>query len=64
MIYYLPLIIVWLSINANFTMMRPDDSLFHNHVVDNFISTNVIFEGNSIVVTGVTVTDVYSDRGT
>lgn len=48
--------------NANFTMIRPDGSLLHNHLVNNFVSDGVIFSGNDIVVTG--VADIYSDSGT
>lgn len=40
------------SFNANFTMIRPDGSLSHNHIIDNFTSDNVIFAGNDIIVTG------------
>jgi len=50
------------TFNANFTMIRPDGSLSHNHIINNFTSTNVIFAGNDIVVTG--VSDIYSDNGT
>jgi hypothetical protein len=47
---------------ANFTMIRPDGSLNHNHIISNLTSENVIFAGNDIVVTG--VTDIYTDNGT
>ncbi|MDN5868910.1 MAG: hypothetical protein L0H55_16105 [Candidatus Nitrosocosmicus sp.] len=48
--------------NADFTMIRPDGSLSHDHIINNFSSTNVIFAGNDIVVTG--VSDIYTDNGT
>ena len=48
--------------NANFTMIRPDGSLDHNHMLNNFTSTNVIFAGNDIVITG--ISDIYSNNGT
>ncbi|MGD9673666.1 MAG: hypothetical protein AB7U98_09335 [Candidatus Nitrosocosmicus sp.] len=48
--------------NANFTMIRPDGSLDHNHVINNFKSTIVIFAGNDIVITG--ISDINSNNGT
>lgn len=50
------------TFNANFTMIRPDGSLNHNHIISNLTSDNVIFAGNDIVVTG--VSDIYTDNGT
>lgn len=50
------------TFDANFTMIRPDGSLNHNHIISNLASDNVIFAGNDIVVTG--VTDIYTDNGT
>jgi len=50
------------TFDANFTMIRPDGSLSHNHVINNFTSTNVIFAGNDIVVTG--ISDINSNNGT
>ena len=47
---------------ANFTMIRPDGSLSHNHVINNFTSTNVIFAGNDIVITG--ISHINSNNGT
>ena len=41
------------TFNANFSMIRPDGSLGHNHIINNFASDNVIFAGNDIVVTGI-----------
>jgi hypothetical protein len=50
------------TFDADFTMIRPDGSLSHNHIINNFTSTNVIFAGNDIVVTG--VSNIYTDNGT
>ncbi|MDN5868966.1 MAG: hypothetical protein L0H55_16395 [Candidatus Nitrosocosmicus sp.] len=50
------------NFSANFTMIRPDGSLNHNHIINNLTSDNVIFAGNDIVVTG--VSDIYADNGT
>ena len=47
--------------NANFTMIKPDGSLSHNHIIDNFKSENVIFAGNDIVIIG--ISDIHSDSG-
>ncbi|HSA74916.1 MAG TPA: hypothetical protein VLE21_01880 [Candidatus Nitrosocosmicus sp.] len=47
---------------ANFTMIRPDGSLSHNHVINNFTSTDVIFAGNDIVITG--ISHINSNKGT
>lgn len=47
--------------DANFTMIRPDGSLSHSHIVDNFKSNNVIFAGNDIVITG--ISDIISNNG-
>ncbi|HXS60998.1 MAG TPA: hypothetical protein VN703_09345 [Candidatus Sulfopaludibacter sp.] len=47
--------------NANFTMIKPDGSLSHNHIINNFSSNNVIFAGNDIIVTG--VADIHSNIG-
>lgn len=44
---------------ANFTMIKPDGSLSHNHNIDNFISSKVILTDNDIVVMG--IADIYSD---
>ena len=46
---------------ANFTMIKPDGSLSHNHIINNFKSDNVIFAGNDIVITG--TSDIHSDNG-
>ena len=45
---------------ANFTMIKPDGSLSHEHVIDNFMSNNVIFAGNDIVITG--IADIHSSN--
>ena len=50
------------TFNANFTMIKPDGSLSHNHLINNFTSNNVIFAGNDIVVTG--LSSIHSDNGT
>ena len=39
---------------ANFTMVKPDGSLSHGHIIKNFTSENVILTENDIVVTGIT----------
>ena len=44
---------------ANFTMIKPDGSLSHNHNIGNFISDKVILTGKDIVVIG--IADIYSD---
>ncbi len=47
--------------NANFTMIKPDGSLSHNHNINNFTSNNVIFAGNDIIITG--IADIHSNIG-
>jgi len=44
---------------ANFTMIKPDGSLSHNHNIANFISDKVILTDKDIVVMG--IADIYSD---
>jgi hypothetical protein len=44
---------------ANFTMIKPDGSLSHNHNIENFISDKVIVTDKDIVVMG--IADIYSD---
>jgi hypothetical protein len=44
---------------ANFTMIKPDGSLSHNHNIQNFVPDNVILTGKDIVVMG--IADIYSD---
>jgi len=43
--------------SSNFTMIRPDGSLSHGHVITNFTSDNVILAENDIIVTG--IADIY-----
>jgi len=45
--------------SANFTMIKPDGSLSHSHLINNFSSNNVIFAGNDIIVTG--IADIHSN---
>ena len=47
--------------SANFTMIKPDGSLSHNHDINNFTSNNVIFAGNDIIITG--IADIHSNIG-
>ena len=44
---------------ANFTMIKPDGSLSHNHNIQNYISDKVILTDKDIVVMG--IADIYSD---
>ncbi|MGZ5548148.1 MAG: hypothetical protein ACXWFZ_09375 [Nitrososphaeraceae archaeon] len=44
---------------ANFTMIKPDGTLSHNHNINNFVSKNVIITDKDIVVMG--IADIYSD---
>jgi hypothetical protein len=44
---------------ANFTMIKPDGSLSHNHHIQNFISDKVILTDKDIVVMG--IADIFSD---
>ena len=44
---------------ANFTMIKPDGSLSHNHDIKNFISEKVIVTDKDIVVMG--TADIYSE---
>lgn len=46
---------------ANFTMIKPDGSLSHNHVINNFSSNNVVLSDNDIVVTG--IADIRATNG-
>jgi hypothetical protein len=50
------------NFTANFTMIKPDGRLSHDHVINNYTSTNVIFAGNDIVITG--NSDINSNNGT
>lgn len=40
------------NFEANFTMIKPNGDLSHNHTIDNFISNNIIFANKDIVITG------------
>ena len=44
---------------ANFTMIKPDGSLSHNHNIQNFVPDNIILTDKDIVVMG--LADIYSD---
>lgn len=44
---------------ANFTMIKPDGSLSHNHNIQNFLPDNIILTDKDIVVMG--IADIYSD---
>ena len=46
---------------SNFTMIKPDGSLSHNHIINKFKSDNVMFAGKDIVITG--TSDIHSDNG-
>jgi hypothetical protein len=46
--------------SANFTMIKPDGSLSHEHMIKNFTSDNVILSENDIIVTG--ITDIYTNN--
>ena len=44
---------------ANFTMIKPDGSLSHNHNIQNFVPDNILLTDKDIVVMG--IADIYSD---
>ena len=44
---------------ANFTMIKPDGTLSHNHNINNFVSKNVIMTDKDMVVMG--IADIYFD---
>ena len=46
------------NFTANFTMVKPDGSLSHEHLIKNFASNNVIIAGGDLIVTG--IADIYS----
>lgn len=46
--------------NANFTMIKPDGSLSHQHIINNFKSVDVIFAGKDIIITG--LGDIHSSN--
>jgi hypothetical protein len=45
---------------ANFTMIKPDGSLSHNHNIQNFVPDDIILTDKDIVVMG--IADIYSDN--
>ena len=47
---------------ANFTMIKPDGSLSHNHNIGNFISDKVILTGKDIVVMGMADISSYDNN--
>ena len=49
------------TFDANFTMIKPDGSHSHNHIINTFVSNSVIVAGNDIVITG--ISDIHSDSG-
>ncbi|MDQ6724289.1 MAG: hypothetical protein M3Z01_08510 [Thermoproteota archaeon] len=48
------------NFTANFTMIKPDGSLSHNHVIKNFSSNQVILTDRDIIITG--VSDILPDN--
>ena len=48
------------NFKANFTMVKPDGSLSHNHNIESFVSKDVIITDKDIVVMG--IADIYSDN--
>jgi len=47
--------------NANFTMIKPDGSFSHSHIINNFSSNYVFITKNDIVVIG--IADIHSNIG-
>ncbi|HEY6535632.1 MAG TPA: hypothetical protein VIY08_07530, partial [Candidatus Nitrosocosmicus sp.] len=47
--------------NASFTMMKPDKSFSHTHLINNFVSNNIIFKDKSIFIKG--IADIHSTIG-
>lgn len=47
--------------NANFTMIKPDGSFSHTHIINNFSSNSVIFSNKDVIVTG--IADIHSNIG-
>lgn len=47
------------NFTANFTMVKPDGSLSHEHLIKNFASNNVVIAGDDLIVTG--IADIYSN---
>ena len=44
---------------ANFTMVKPDGSLSHEHSIKNFASNNVMMAGGDLIVPG--IGDIYTN---
>jgi Tfp pilus assembly major pilin PilA len=44
---------------ANFTMVKPDGSLSHEHSIKNFASNNVIIAGGEVIIPG--IGDIYTN---
>jgi len=44
---------------ANFTMVKPDGSLSHEHSIKNFASSNVIIAGGDVIIPG--IGDIYTN---
>jgi hypothetical protein len=47
------------NFTANFTMVKPDGSLSHEHLIKNYATNNVIITGGDLIVTG--IADIYSN---
>src|SRR6187200_2969340 len=47
------------NFTANFTMVKPDGSLSHEHLIKNYASNNVVIAGGDLIVTG--IADIYSN---
>jgi hypothetical protein len=47
------------NFTANFTMVKPDGSLSHGHLIKNSASNNVVIAGGDLIVTG--IADIYSN---
>jgi hypothetical protein len=44
---------------ANFTMVKPDGSLSHEHLIKNFASNNVMIAGGDVIIPG--IGDIYTN---
>lgn len=47
--------------NASFTMIKPDGSFSHTHLINNFVSNSIVFKGKSIFIKG--ISDIHSTIG-
>jgi len=45
---------------ANFTMVKPDGSLSHEHSIKNFASNNVMIAGGDVIISG--IGDIYTNN--